>query len=81
MQKMGYERKGLGRHGKGIQEPIQPIMRPKYEGLEYWKKDRFDVASITSSRKSNKKFSDCIVTKKDIKKRTIGIFALVQFVG
>lgn len=35
MQKMGYNERGLGKHGKGIQEPILPIMRPKYEGLGY----------------------------------------------
>ena len=35
MSKMGYERKGLGKHAQGIVEPIMVEERPKYLGLGY----------------------------------------------
>ena len=35
MSKMGYEGKGLGKHSKGIFEPIMVEERTKYLGLGY----------------------------------------------
>jgi hypothetical protein len=35
MNKMGFEGKGLGKNGQGIQKPIQICVRPRNEGLGY----------------------------------------------
>jgi len=34
MKKIGYKGEGFSKHGQGIQEPIESIVRTKYEGLE-----------------------------------------------
>ena len=42
IKKIGYKDKVLGKHKQGIIESIEPIMRPKYEGLGYMTDERND---------------------------------------
>ena len=42
IKKIVYKDKVLGKHKQGIIEPIEPIMRPKYEGLGYMTYERND---------------------------------------
>ena len=58
MQKMGFKGMGLGSYGQGMKGLIQPIWRPKFEGLGFDKRERFDVScsrsNVTSTTGSNK---------------------------
>jgi hypothetical protein len=54
--KMGYEGKGLGKHAKGIVEPIVVEERPKYCGLGY---ERIDGAN-SKVEETNEKVSSTI---------------------
>lgn len=35
MKRMSYKGKGLGKNEQGMEEPIEPVMRPKHEGIGY----------------------------------------------
>lgn len=46
---MRFKGSRLGENGQGMKDPIQPVWRPKFEGLGFSKRDRVDVASMKIS--------------------------------
>jgi len=52
MNKIGYKGEGLGKHARGVKEPIAPVVRAKYEGLKYRGKGKEKRNVFASTEKS-----------------------------